>query len=210
MYIVPVLNGLWQGFVISILLFGPAFFKLIHTSIQEGFKKGVILASGVFLSDALVCGFWIFGVAEQMKTVSFQKIYSLVAGVLLIVMGLKYYRHRYRAFLKSYAERVPASKNMLNGFLLNLVNPFTLILWFNVMAAASKHYKDDIHYLSLLAVNVFTILLVLFSMDVLKVFLSQLIGKKLNARMFYFINRYFGLLLAGIGIFFIGRFVSLL
>ncbi|MCC6818305.1 MAG: LysE family transporter, partial [Bacteroidia bacterium] len=105
--IFPVINGLWQGFIISILLFGPAFFKLVHTSIQEGFSKGVMLASGVFLSDLLVALLCIFGVADAMQAPSFQKLYSLFASVALILLGLKYFKHQYKAFLQSYSARVP-------------------------------------------------------------------------------------------------------
>ncbi len=209
MYLNPIFHGIWQGFFISILLFGPAFFKLLHTSIQEGFKKGVYLAFGVFFSDLLIALLCIFGVAEYMQAPSFQKIYSLIGGVLLIMMGIKALRHQYKAFLKSYSERVPHSKNIFNGFWLNLINPFTLILWLNVLGSISLKYAEEPQFKTLVTINVITILLVLFSMDILKVFLSHLIGKKLNARIFFVINKYFGILLIIIGLFFLGRFISL-
>ncbi|MEN9345356.1 MAG: hypothetical protein RLZZ60_825 [Bacteroidota bacterium] len=209
MYLFPILNGVWQGFLISILLFGPAFFKLIHTSIQEGFKKGVLLASGVFFSDLLVVGLCIFGVADFMQSAPFQKIYSVCGAIVLLLMGIKSFRHPYKAFLQSYSSRVPASKNVFKGFWLNLINPFTFILWFNVMGSISLKYADEPQYKNLLTVNLVTILLVLFLMDVLKVFLSHLIGKKLNARIFFMINKYFGVLLMLIGAFFMARFIGL-
>jgi len=209
MYLNPIFHGIWQGFFISILLFGPAFFKLLHTSIQEGFKKGVYLAFGVFFSDLLIALLCIFGVAEYMQAPSFQIIYSLIGGVLLIMMGIKALRHQYKAFLKSYSERVPHSKNIFNGFWLNLINPFTLILWLNVLGSISLKYAEEPQFKTLVTINVITILLVLFSMDILKVFLSHLIGKKLNARIFFVINKYFGILLIIIGLFFLGRFISL-
>jgi threonine/homoserine/homoserine lactone efflux protein len=209
MYIFPILNGIWQGFVISILLFGPAFFKLIHTSIQDGFKKGVILASGVFLSDLLVAILCIFGVADFMQVPAFQKMYSLSAGIVMFLLGLKYFRHQYKAFLISYSARVPHHQSLFRGFWLNLINPFTFILWFNVMGSISLKYAGDANFKVLLSINLMTILVMLFSMDVLKVFLSHLIGKKLNSRIFYTINKYFGILLIIIGLFFLGRFVSL-
>ena len=209
MYLFPILNGVWQGFLISILLFGPAFFKLIHTSIQEGFKKGVLLASGVFFSDLLVVGLCIFGVADFMQSAPFQKIYSVCGAIVLLLMGIKSFRHPYKAFLQSYSSRVPASKNVFKGFWLNLINPFTFILWFNVMGSISLKYADEPQYKNLLTVNLVTILLVLFLMDVLKVFLSHLIGKKLNARIFFMNNKYFGVLLMLIGAFFMARFIGL-
>lgn len=209
MYIFPVLNGIWQGFFISILLFGPAFFKLIHTSIQDGFRKGVMLASGVFLSDLLVAVLCILGVADFMQNPAFQKMYSLCGAIVLFLMGLKYFRHQYKAFLQSYSARVPASGSVFKGFWMNLVNPFTFILWFNIMGSISLKYAEEPNYKIMLSVNLITILLVLFLMDVLKVFLSHLIGKKLNARIFFTINKYFGVLLMLTGGFFLARFISL-
>lgn len=210
MYLFPILNGIWQGFFISILLFGPAFFKLIHTSIQEGFRKGVILASGVFLSDLLVVALCIFGFAEFMQTPSFQKMYSLLGAIVLFLLGIKAFRHQYKVFLKSYSERVPHSKSLMRGFGLNLVNPFTFILWFNVLGSISLKYADEVQYKTLLTINLLTILVVLFLMDILKVFLSHLIGKNLNARIFFTINKYFGLLLMLIGAVFLFRFINLM
>jgi len=209
MYIFPVLNGIWQGFVISVLLFGPAFFKLLHTSIQDGFKKGVLLASGVFLSDLLVAVLCILGVADFMQVPAFQKMYSLSAGVVMLLMGLKYFRHHYKAFLISYSARVPSHQSIFRGFWLNLINPFTFILWFNVMGSISLKYAGEPNFKILLSINLLTILVMLFSMDVLKVFLSHLIGKKLNSRIFFTINKYFGILLIVIGVIFLVRFVSL-
>ncbi len=210
MYIFPVLNGIWQGFVISILLFGPAFFKLIHTSIQDGFKKGVMLASGVFLSDLLVAILCIFGLAEFMNAPVFQKMYSLSAGVVMLLLGIKYFRHQYRAFLASYTARVPHHKSVFRGFLLNLVNPFTFILWINVMGSISLKYAGEAEFKTLLSINLITILVMLFLMDILKVFLSHLVGRKLNSKIFFIINRYFGVLLIIIGCIFLFRFVTLL
>lgn len=209
-YILPVINGLWQGFLISILLFGPAFFKLIHTSIQDGYKKGIWLASGVFLADLLAVVLCVVGVAQYMQSLEFQRMYSICAGVLLILLGIKYFRHQYKAFLKSYAERVPSHQSVLKGFWLNLVNPFTFILWFNVMGSVSLKYAGEPNYKLLLSINLFTILIVLFSMDIIKVYLSHHIGKKLNARIFFIVNKYFGVLLVIIGLVFIIRFATLM
>lgn len=47
----PLLEGIVIGFTIAILT-GPAFFSLIQTSIHRGFRSGLFLAGGIFLSDA--------------------------------------------------------------------------------------------------------------------------------------------------------------
>lgn len=210
MYLFPILNGIWQGFFISILLFGPAFFKLIHTSIQEGYRKGMIIASGVFLSDLLVVALCILGFADFMQKPSFQKVYSLCGGIVLVLMGVQYFRHQYKAFLKSYSDRVPHTKSLLKGFAMNLVNPFTFILWFNVLGSISLKYADEKQYTILVSINLLTILIILFLMDVLKVFLSHLIGKKLNSRISFIINKYFGIFMMLAGGVFLFRFVKLM
>lgn len=210
MYLIPILNGVWQGFLISLLLFGPAFFKLIHTSIQEGMRKGVIMALGVFLSDLLMVMLCIFGFSEYMETAGFQKIYSLAGAIAMMLLGIKAIRHQYKAFLQSYSQRVPASKSLFKGFFMNLTNPFTFFLWFNILGSISLKYAGENNYNILVSINIITILVVLFFMDVLKVFLSDLIGKKLNARIFFNINKYFGWILIIIGFIFLFRFARLM
>jgi len=54
-------KGVWYGFLIGLLSFGPSFFTLIHTGIQGGKKQGMQVALGIFLSEmfvALLCFFW--------------------------------------------------------------------------------------------------------------------------------------------------------
>ena len=77
------------------------------------------------------------------------------------------------------------------------------------IGSISLKYAGEVEYKALLTVNLITILLVLFLMDVLKVFLSHLIGKKLNSRIFFTINKYFGILLVLIGVGFLARFITL-
>ncbi len=210
MYLLPFIHGIWQGFIISILLFGPAFFKLINTSIQHGFKHGLMLAWGVFLSDLLVVILCLFGFANIMEYPIFQKFYSLLAAVLLFLLGIKAFKHQYRTFAKSYASRVPENKNMLKGFALNLINPFTFILWLNVQGTVSLKYAGSKDYIWLVSINLFSILLVIFLMDILKVYLSHLLGKRLNIRLFFYINKYFGVLLMAIAFFFFYHYMCLM
>ena len=41
----PIFSGMWQGLLMSLLSFGPAFFLLINTSIKDGYND-IILAGG--------------------------------------------------------------------------------------------------------------------------------------------------------------------
>ena len=48
-----ILNGILFGIFLS-LLFGPAFFILIETSIKKGFKAAVFLDIGILLSELYI------------------------------------------------------------------------------------------------------------------------------------------------------------
>jgi hypothetical protein len=52
--------------------------------------------------------------------------------------------------------------------------------------------------------------LTVFSLDLGKVFLSDYIGRKLNLRIYYYFNKYVGLLLVIIGVYYAYHFVKLL
>jgi len=48
----PLLNGLFFGLTLTILL-GPIFFALIQTGVERGFRAGVVLGSGIWISDII-------------------------------------------------------------------------------------------------------------------------------------------------------------
>lgn len=206
----PLFTGLWQGVLISLLLFGPAFFKLINVGMKEGFLKGIWLATGVVISDLLVVALLIYGLSDIINHSLFQKIYSMVAALAMIAIGLKSTFHKYKAFLLSYSQSTVKGKNLWSGFLLNLVNPFTFILWFNLLSTVALKYENSINIQKDLSLNILGILISIFLMDVLKVYLSNFIGKKISPRIFYFVNRYFGVIFILIGLFFIFTFIKLL
>ncbi|MDD3744041.1 MAG: LysE family transporter, partial [Lentimicrobiaceae bacterium] len=48
------MHPLWEGMILGLtlaIMLGPAMFSLIQTSIHRGLYRGILLASGIFLSD---------------------------------------------------------------------------------------------------------------------------------------------------------------
>jgi threonine/homoserine/homoserine lactone efflux protein len=206
----PFYTGLLEGILISILLFGPAFFKLVNVSMKEGLFKGWWLATGVLISDLLVVLLFALGFSDLMQHPLFQKFYSIIAGIAMIFIGVKYIRHRYKAFLKSYSERNIKGQSLLSGLLLNLINPFTFILWFNVVSTLGLKYENDEFFRQSLILNAAGILCTIYLMDMLKVYLANILGKQISHRMFYILNRYFGVVFILIGAVFIIQFIKLM
>jgi threonine/homoserine/homoserine lactone efflux protein len=208
--VIAFLNGLWQGLLISILLFGPAFFKLMNTSMKEGLFKGWWLATGVLISDLIVVILLIWGLSDIMDNPYFKQYYSLIAGIAMVIMGIKSIRHKYKAFLKSYSERSLGGQSLLSGLALNLINPFTIILWFNVLSAISLKYDTESAFQFMLTANIMGILTTIYLMDIIKVFLANLIGKKLSHKVFFIVNKYFGGIFIIIGVVFLLNFFTIL
>ncbi len=208
-YLKPIFEGIAQGFLISILSIGPSFFSLIQTGLREGFKKGFSMAMGIFFSEFVIALLYFFGLASLFSNKVFLAWFSLCAGSGLIILGVRTFRNTYRQFLTEMHIEKPASKNILRGFLFNLINPATLVLWLIVISGIAARYSDEgDHSRGLMFINMMAILVTIFAVDTGKVFVSHRIGRKLKHRVYYLINRYFGMILTVIGAYFIYRFLN--
>lgn len=206
----PFIKGIGQGIVISLLSFGPAFFILIHSGITGGKKTGMRVALGIFLSElaiALVC---FFGLSRIFTYPEFQLVFSFVAAVSIIYIGVKGYAKKYEVFLESISVKSTGKESLFKGFLMNLMNPFVIFLWVGLLAAVSVSYdQTEIHYEDKILINLVAILLTLFGMDMGKVFLSDWLGRKLSNKVYFYVQKYFGLILLLIGSYFFYHFCVL-
>ncbi len=182
----------------------------MNTSMKEGLFKGWWLATGVLISDLIVVILLIWGLSDIMDNPYFKQYYSLIAGIAMVIMGIKSIRHKYKAFLKSYSERSLGGQSLLSGLALNLINPFTIILWFNVLSAISLKYDTESAFQFMLTANIMGILTTIYLMDIIKVFLANLIGKKLSHKVFFIVNKYFGGIFIIIGVVFLLNFFTIL
>ncbi|MEN9511756.1 MAG: hypothetical protein RLZZ370_1575 [Bacteroidota bacterium] len=206
----PIWEGLLQGVVINLLSFGPSFFSLIHTGIRDGKKHGLQVAVGNLLSEATVAIVLFFGFKDVFLHPVFQICFSALAAAALLLMGIRAIVHKYNSFLRAMNTPRKAGTNILRGYLLTLVNPFVIVLWVSVIGAVSLQYnaaQEHGHWF--VFINILSILAGLLGMDVLKVYLSHHIGRNLNHRVTFLINRYFGVILTCIGMYFFYHFLRL-
>lgn len=206
----PIWEGLLQGVVINLLSFGPSFFSLIHAGIKDGKKHGLQVAVGNLLSEATVAVVLFFGFKDVFLHPSFQLAFSALAAATLLFMGLRAMVSKYHSFLRAMNKPRKPGTNILRGYFLTLINPFVVVLWVSVIGAVSLQYsaaQENGHWY--VFVNILSILGALLGMDVLKVYLSHYIGRNLNHRVTFLINRYFGLILTLIGLYFCSHFLRL-
>ena len=123
--------------------FGPAFFALINAGIKYGYRTGSLLATGVVLSDFLVCVLIILlvdlGASNLIHDEKTQRFMGLLAGTMLLVFGVLYFKKPVSQTNESIEQVMPSAHSMLiKGFLLNTFNPAVWLLWLGNVTAASK------------------------------------------------------------------------
>ena len=202
---------MWQGMVVGLLSFGPSFFTLVNTGISSGRKPATRMALGIFLSEFTVAMAVFFGLSDFFTNPYFQMTFALVAAITVLFLGVQSYITKYNVFLRGLAKPPSGSASFLKGFIVNLMNPFPIMLWIGILAGVSIGYGESgSNDKWLLFVNVCAILVTLLSIDLGKVYLSEFLGKKISKKIYFFIQKYFGLILICIGIYFLYLFGKLL
>lgn len=201
-----IIEGIILGFTLSIFFsFGPALVAEIQTSIHRGFWAAVLLAFGVFLSDATIVFLGFIGavqIFENNKT-----LLGFIGGVILIIFGIVTFRRKVVIDVDSKkAELKQNDPNfltyILKGFFINFTNPFVWIFWMGVVVGFTANYKAE----RLLLIVFFTTALgIVFLMDVLKIFSAFKIKKFILTHNIVWINRFAGIGLVLFGIYLVIR-----
>ncbi|WP_044237517.1 LysE family translocator [Flexithrix dorotheae] len=187
----PIVEGfLLAGFLMFFV--GPSFFYLISVGIEHGFKKGVSFALGIILSDLLLIVIIYNGLSFLFENLLFQEIFSLLAGITIFVLGYRYLNKSAKkpSLVKVKKETAPDFIYTIKGFAINLINPFTGLLWIAILGTISmeKNFEgnDYIMFFSSLA-------LFIFIFDILKAYLANKLGQILNEKLIRRINRVLGI-----------------
>jgi threonine/homoserine/homoserine lactone efflux protein len=192
-------QGILMGFAIT-LSFGPGFIALFQTSVMRGVKAGFVLAVGILASDlVLICiSYW--GLAKIYDKSNFL-VMGIIAGIIFIAIGgVSFFRKPVDNF------RLPESsadlkKSMLSlltkGFVLNFVNPFCLIFWIGIMGVAVNRYEMRSHNFFMFFTGLLT---TAFISDLLKCYLSFVIKKMTNFKIYTHLNKLIGLAFMIVGL----------
>lgn len=199
LYALPLLNGIMYGLILAMLI-GPVFFALIRTSIDKGFKSGAYLALGIALSDALAATVVYFGVSRFTDSSVFEVYLGWVGGLLMIAFGAAPFVKgaSQKKFLPNRAiNRAQGLRYILEGLLLNLLNPFVYIFWLGVVGyvTVSTEYAPEGHFFFFLGA-----IATVFMTDLLKVYVANRITDYLNARIIGLIDKIAGLGLMAFGV----------
>ena len=181
------------------VLTGPIFFTIVQVSIERGFKAGIALVAGQWLSDFLYIGL-AFGGAGYMQALekdqAFKEQISIYLGtggaVFLSILGLILILSKPKPKTE---EELAASKSgfgfFIQGFFINALTPFPIFFWISLMSAAIGRGMDTMNSFALFAGVMLTVILT----DILKVYAAKKISTLINAKYVLLIRKIAGLAL---------------
>lgn len=170
-------NGFGTGFILSMGL-GTVFFYLVQNSIDNGFKSGLSIALGVIISDILlisISGLNAYIIPQGGTT---EIIIRIIGASLLLFLGL------FSIFKKTAATIYPSTKKMtvpmymVNGFVLNIINPANFFMWVTISATLNTsdgytYFRQSIFFIGALGAIFLTEVLISFSASLLKKVLNE-------------------------------------
>ncbi|HNX07866.1 MAG TPA: LysE family transporter [Bacteroidales bacterium] len=205
------LSGLILGLTLAVI-FGPAFFSLLQTSILRGFRRGMYLALGIMLSDFTLIALSFLGVTQLITNDNYSKLFGIIGGLILLAYGAFVFRKKV-VFNEKEINKLEKKSNsifgdspskpyvyILKGYFLNLLNPFLLITWMGIMGYVAAEYNSDIKKL---AVFFGVALGTVFSTDLLKCFVANKLKRLLRPNILSIVNRGLGTLLFLFGLYLI-------
>jgi threonine/homoserine/homoserine lactone efflux protein len=198
---VDVIEAILKGMAMGLLLVisvGPVIFTVIKQSINNGRGGGFSFIVGVWISDFLLVVLSNLFSALVTTLMNFEMQIGIAGSIFLVAMGIYY------IFFKKvpvHPEEVSISlktsdhaKIVLQGFLLNTLNPAVIAFWLTAATAiaVSHSVRDRIIIFA-------TALLLNMSADIAKVTLAGKLRKKLTVKNIRLINKISGLILVIFG-----------
>jgi len=197
----PYFQGFGFGLLLSVLI-GPVFFALLQISITRGFRAGAQIAVGTILSDIVVVMMCYFGLTGLIAVPDNQRLLGALGGLFMLVYGvflLASRPPRARHDSANVSNQLSGGKGLLvvRGFLLNILNPFTLVYWLGlstwVSALPTYEQADDLAFFG------GTLSAVLLT-DLLKSYLARRLRPWLSYTRVLWLNRIAGMVLMGFGL----------
>jgi threonine/homoserine/homoserine lactone efflux protein len=134
-----IVQGIILGLTLSFMV-GPLFFTILQAGIGSGFRAGMAVAVGIWLSDfSYVVG--IMFALDALQVVSdipgFRLWAGVVGGIVLCLFGITaLLRHAPKSGgIKGVSIPVSNFSWFLRGFFINTINPFTVFFWIGVASA---------------------------------------------------------------------------
>lgn len=202
------LEGVVIGLTLALVMgFGPSFFTLIQTSINNGFKSAMLLDLGVILNDVFIVTLMTMtNVQFNIKDEGSLIYAGISAGIILMIFGIYTYtlspkkvisisesnNDKIERMNEKFDENPKWYVYITKGFIINIFNPFVWIFWITCVATASSSYGGNKSYLTLFFLGVFSTALLF---DTLKALGAYSLKKFFTEKMLKILNKVTGVIL---------------
>lgn len=180
-----IIKGLLLGLFMAISV-GPTLFAVIRYSLNHSYKAGLAFVLGVSFSDILyvtvanIAASWLVVLGEHQRPIAF------TGALILIAVGLAGLFKKFKPRRPSRVITISGGHYLriwLSGFLINTINPGVIITW---LAAVTATANSSTTY----RIVLFSCCLgLILSIDFLKVFLADVIRRKLTVRRVMYLQR---------------------
>ncbi len=189
----PYINGLFFG-LIFIFSFGPGFFSLIQTSIQKGFGKAAFMVLGISLSDLLYVALAMMGVSKLLNAPNVKLWLAVVGSIVLFLYGIYSWYKKPKIYHVGPDTKIDKNslKYLFKGFVLNGLNPFTLVFWIGIISVVTVRFDYVFDQKSYFFMGVLSTILIT---DMLKAFLANRLRDIVTSKSILIMNRSVGLIL---------------
>ncbi|MEZ4910808.1 MAG: LysE family transporter [Saprospiraceae bacterium] len=183
------------------LLVGPILIAQFSGVLHDGLKGGMIVGIGVWVSDIIYIIITYLVLINlkniEISSISYQTL-GWIGGALLVLMGIRNFFKSGVVLLDNERKKhIIYSKHFTKGFLINTLNPFTVLFWLATLGHYIMVKRVAPEVIVLIAG---TILCCIILTDSLKVyFMSKLNGKFISDNLLT-INKISGVALIVFGI----------
>jgi len=194
-----IIKGILSGIVLSFLI-GPVFFTILQTSIERGFRSGILVALGVAISDACYISLTYLGLSRFMMNPNFEIYLAYTGGVILLLFGSYYlFIKNRRMSCPEYEQTTQRSplRYVAKGFIINGLSPMVFLFWVGTVSFATGElgYDSDLKVVLYFGAIIFTVM----SIDILKAKLADNLRLMMSQRFIRSLNIVLGILLVIFG-----------
>lgn len=205
-------EGIQTGLILCFLI-GPIFFTLIQTGVERGFRAGAAVGLGIWVSDTVFVMAFYSGVnyiAQLLAWEGFSLYVGVIGSIILAIFGAWALLTKPAFQNPSDIHFKPSSSYFslwLKGFLINSINPFTVLFWFGLMSTTilksnMNSYDIPLFFGGAIGTVVIT--------DIIKILLAKRIRRWMQPKHILLLRRVSGIALIVFGIVLLVRTIIIL
>jgi len=195
-------QGLLVGLTFAVLL-GPGFFALVQTCIHSGFRAGVCLSAGIFLSDVFVLLLCFFGITQFFGVDPRNNVcFQIIGRMVLTILGFYTFNKRIVQTYPCQNRKLISLWNrnylyVIKGFFLNVFNPGIWFIWITITVSITARYGANDRSTGIFLAGILSTTL---TADLLKCIVSHHISRFCGTQTMTRINHVIGIVLIVFGV----------